>query len=261
MERRAARRWQAPGSPPGPNPRPRLRAHPREPSRCSDLLIETRPSERGALPAGISQSSVTRPCESGAEGTGTMSTVPCELSTEASQPGVPSSWASGVTGFAPGSRAGGAQATGCARCTRNLQRPYDRSHRNQRSIGPSRHARTRGSARSQMARARPRSIPGAAQMRAQTCSGASTGSMSASHGPRRRSHSATRSANARSLSTRACTARCWMVSNTPNTNSPARTSSGGGSGPSGPLSPGGRLGLFTGPGTPVIASNRGESNS
>src|SRR5882757_10304682 len=68
----------------------------------SDLLIETRPSERGALPAGISQSSVTRPWESGAEGTGTMSTVPCELSTEASQPGVPSSWASGVTGVAPG---------------------------------------------------------------------------------------------------------------------------------------------------------------
>ena len=64
-------------------------------------MIETAPSETGALPAGISHSSGTRPCGSGAEGTGTISTVPRAASTEASQPGVPSSCASGVTGLAP----------------------------------------------------------------------------------------------------------------------------------------------------------------
>ena len=50
-------------------------------------------------------------------------------------------------------------------------------------------------------------------------------------------------------------------SNTPNTNSPARISSGGGSAPSGPLFSGGKLGLFTGRGTPVVVSGPAGSNS
>ena len=177
-----------------------------------DLLVETRPSERGALPAGISQSSVTRPCESGAEGTGTMSTVPRELSTEASQPGVPSSWAIGVTGFAPGpgGAGGGCRTIGgvCdvgARAICSVHTIAATATTVDRTVAARQNPRL--CQKPDGARA-PSFHPRPAQMRVQTCSGASTGSMSASHGPRRRSHSATRSANAGSLATRACTVRC-----------------------------------------------------
>src|SRR5271170_1513166 len=63
-----------------------------------DWVTETTPSERGALPAGMIHNSGTLPCASGVPGTGTTSTVPRAGSTEASQPGLPSSCASVVTG-------------------------------------------------------------------------------------------------------------------------------------------------------------------
>ncbi len=72
------------------------------------------------MPAGISHSSGTRPWGSGALGTGTMSTVPRTASTEASQPGVPSSCDKGVTGLAAGSacwEATGGGALGAERST------------------------------------------------------------------------------------------------------------------------------------------------
>src|ERR1700748_2631056 len=171
-----------------------------------DLSVDTRPSERGDLPAGISQSSATRPAASGAEGTGTISTVPLTRSTDASHPGVPSSCASGVTGFAAGSGwegGGGCRAIGgdCGAGVRaicKVQVIAATATTVERTVA----ARQKLRLCQKPTLARSVSVhPKRRQIRAHTCDGASTGSISANQGESRCSHSATLRAKAGSLAT------------------------------------------------------------
>ncbi len=148
--------------------------------------LDTKPSDSGAPPSGISHSSPTRPSGSAGDGTGIIVTrLPAPASTAASQPVLPSSRASTTTGFGCSvRRLDRLRRDHHGRCDRSglrhrAQAPRRPPARPQSPRRPWRRARTTRAAPAARARLQPADQPKRVRRRGHRCAGTGTGAISA----------------------------------------------------------------------------------